>query len=450
MDPVPKDMSAAYGGGRARAAAIEVSLRSKPSSFGDVADRFTQITLTISFLLIVLYDSHILSLYNMDSLEIGINRVLYVIAFTGIFIGIFRTQISAVVLSSILMAYFIFLIYHFMSVSKGEFGSSEFGFAPFYARLQLFCAPMIASLIARGMGYKIKSIIYLVSSIYLTMYVLSSVFYSSSVDETFRAAAYVADYDGRGGRVVLNNALTSLAFFISFWDIKQKPRSNIMSWFIFTMCCLSVYLSFSRYYQLCLIATCIVYLISRSLRITGAILIFLFLFTSVYVILQVTSYGNPFTFIADDRSLAARAESFEAVRPILHEHFLWGVGLANTPLADTLLVKLSTFFWTDLGFAGVLYVGGIIGLIIFQCMSLTCLLSPRLLQRAQLSPELYGGICLAGMCTAIYGIIAPTLWYNGLEVFIFVLGAMCARRQSSTPENAFEMPGAPAPTGGED
>jgi hypothetical protein len=337
-----------------------------------------------------------------------------------------------------------------MSVSKGEFGSSEFGFAPFYARLQLFCAPMIASLIARGMGYKIKSIIYLVSSIYLTMYVLSSVFYSSSVDETFRAAAYVADYDGRGGRVVLNNALTSLAFFISFWDIKQKPRSNIMSWFIFTMCCLSVYLSFSRYYQLCLIATCIVYLISRSLRITGAILIFLFLFTSVYVILQVTSYGNPFTFIADDRSLAARAESFEAVRPILHEHFLWGVGLANTPLADTLLVKLSTFFWTDLGFAGVLYVGGIIGLIIFQCMSLTCLLSPRLLQRAQLSPELYGGICLAGMCTAIYGIIAPTLWYNGLEVFIFVLGAMCARRQSSTPENAFEMPGAPAPTGGED
>ncbi len=451
MDLVPgtpsEGIPVTYSTGRARAAAVELRLNSRPSSFGNIADRFTEIALALSFFFVVLYDSHILSLYDLSSLEVSINRTLYAVSIFGIIIGVMRAQILSVILSLALMIYFSFLIYHFLDVSKSEHGGADFGFSPFYARLQLFCIPMIAALVAKGKYLSLKKIIYYIGFAYLSLYIFSSLLFATAVNAEFRAAAFVADYDGRGARIVLDNALASLTFFISLSHLRQRRR--VGSLFLFLISCLAIYLSASRYYQFCVVTTTILYWITRDTRKVGVVLGFTFLALAAAVISYILSDQNPFTFIEGDQSLATRAASYEAVRPILREYVLSGVGFSNEPAADMLLVKLNPFYWNDLGLVGVLYVGGIIGVIVFLLMSITCFSSPILLRRAQLSRELYTGLCLAAICTAIYGVVAPTLWYNGLEVFIFILGAMCARRQSSAPESGLLTSGTPTPIDGD-
>jgi hypothetical protein len=447
MDPFPgnqhQDMPSVYKAEGGDIVATTTNPRPKPSSTG-IIDRFTQIVFFFSLLAVTLYDSRIISLFKVEGLEVSINRSLYLVALLGILIGLLRLQIPALVFSFVIMAYFLFLVFQFMAVSNVEYGSSEFGFSPFYARLQLFCVPMISALIVRGRQRELKTSIYLTAFIYLAIYILASIIIAPSVDTTFRASAFVADYDGRGGRVFLNNALVSLAFFVSLSDLLKRGRLVPIT--IFILCCISVYLSQSRYYQFCLILTTVCFMVIRNLRIIGILFTIAFSLGSLFFTSRIISGENPFTFIAGDRSLETRALSFDFVRSILQEHFISGVGLANTPVSDALLVKLSTFFWTDLGLVGIFYVGGIIGLSVFIIMSLTCFFCPWLLRRALLLTELYGGICLAAMCTAIYGIIAPTLWYNGLEVFIFVLGATFARRQANISRGQAAMAGSPAAT----
>jgi hypothetical protein len=391
-----------------------------------LADQLIQSSLFLCLLIIVLYNSHILSLFDLSAAEIAINRSLYVVAFVGLMTGVFRIQIAASLASIFLFAYFVFLIFEFTYTSRSVLGeASELGFSPLYSRIQLLCVPMIAALTGRGRGWRLEYVVYTVSIIYLALYIYCSLIIAPSAASTFRASALIADYDERGTRIALDNAITSLALFISLANFsKAKPIAVI----VFLLSCAAVYLSSSRYYQFCVVVTIASYLISRNIGRTATVMAMVFIAVCTIFFSQVMSGQNPFTFIAGDRSLAARAASYEAVEPLVQSHVRFGVGLADTPESDMRMAKLSPFFWTDLGMVGVLYVGGILGLGIFLGMSLMCFFSPALLRRAQIPPGMYIGLCLAAACTAFYGIIAPTLWYNGLEVFIFVLGVICARR----------------------
>lgn len=404
--------------------------RLRPGSFPSSrrADRLTVTIFTMSFLAVVLYDSHILSLYNLGDIEIGVNRSLYIVAILGILVGVSQAQMLPLALALTGLAYFTALIFQFVYIGSAMDILAGFGFSPFYARLQLLCIPMITALFVRGKASQILFTIFLVSTIYFAAYLLSSIYALSSASIDFRAAAFVADYDGRGGRIVLNNALSSLALFTALASIRD--RRHVWAWIVMVLGCLCIYISASRFYQFCVVFTVISYFILKRPSRVGVVCGALFAGLAIFMLFQIFSGQNPYTFLSDDISLNARANSYDAAFPIMVRYFFTGVGFAEQPTADAALVHSNVFFWTDLGPIGIFYVGGLLGLIIFLGMTLVCFLSPRLISRSELSGPLYTGISLSAICIALYGLIAPTLWYNGLEVFIFVAAGICARRAS--------------------
>jgi O-antigen ligase len=153
----------------------------------------------------------------------------------------------------------------------------------------------------------------------------------------------------------------------------------------------------------------------------------LFSTVSAFLVSGLSRSGNPFVIFGNDASAAARAASYEIAKPIIDTHWFSGVGLATTALGDRSVTLVNRFFWNDLGPVGVLYIGGLVGLAIFAAMSVCCFLGSFLLKRNGAPTWFANAFGLAAILTALLGIIAPTLFFNGLTVFAFAFAAVLTK-----------------------
>ncbi len=326
--------------------------------------------------------------------------------------------------ASLLFSFFVFLMFQFASVS-----SDDFGLIPLYGRLGIFIIPSVVLLYEDRQYIPIEKIVYHVSALYaiwylvVTLALLSGILHSDD-SGLFRSSAN----DARGNRLLINDAVMSILFFVS---ILRPEKRKIYNWIVIFVCIADLYLSKSRVYQASLIFELVALAAFRSTLKVSLSAMALFLAISAFLVSGLGHSGNPFVIFGDDASAAARAVSYEIAKPIIDAHWLSGVGLATTALGDRSVTLVNRFFWNDLGPIGVLYVGGLVGLTIFAAMSVCCFVGSFLLKRNGAPQWFANAFGLAAVLTALLGIIAPTLFFNGLTVFAFAFAAVLVRSPSA-------------------
>jgi hypothetical protein len=399
---------------------IETSAPAGPLS---PTDKIDLTIFGLFYFVVLLFNGFIGSYYLGEQKGFWVTRSFYLVGGLSVGLSLLRGKWRGPLSATLLFSFFLFLMFQFADIS-----GDDLGLRPLYGQLEIFIIPSVVLLMERGRYREIEKILYILTAGYALWYFAMSLGVMRGIVHQTDSAIFAAGAkDTRGVRLHMDDTAMSLLFFMSWFRIKNIKIARPLDWAVFLICVADLYLSKSRVYEACLLYVVLMLLVFRDTTRVSWAAAGLFLAVSTYLILGLTHPGNPFAIFGGDVSATARGTSYEIAKPIIAAHWLSGVGLAATLLGDKSITLVTQFYWDDLGPVGILYVGGLFGMFVFGGMSLCCFMGYNLLRKSG-APKTFSSIFgLAAVATALYGIISPALWGNGVFMFAIIFSTFVAK-----------------------
>ncbi len=318
----------------------------------------------------------------------------------------------------------------------------QFGATVNYATLAQFL-PMFSFLVfipclIAGRFEKITSLMLVISAAYSAFYILLTLGISSgalSVGAGAGSLVISADASsGRPDRVVMLGDIVALGGALAIARALDRKKVGYLA--LFVMCSLAIWMSHSRTFTAIYVLAVLVYIALRSTKVMALVTISVFTLIGGWLIVGLFSNDLfPFTIINPyDSSAIVRDMSYEAVRRIIENYWITGVGLA-TDQGDVIeLMGTKMFFSADLGIVGVVYEWGVIGALIYFALHVLFTLANDSAKRVGFSKADANGLGTVAAAMVAFGVISPTILvtcltglFAALAMRSFVAGRTVAR-----------------------
>lgn len=263
---------------------------------------------------------------------------------------------------------------------------------------------------------RILKILFILITLYLLFYVVG---HNSILSGALGDNRAIHDGDtARGSRLYLAAAFAS---FVAYYAMTNRRLGFLLRSGAFLIAVYALWLSGFRTFGLIFV---IVMLLSLMRLLGGATRLALFglfcVISGTLLLGFLVPHWNPFNYMSWDGSAFARSLEYRVAMKVVQQHWMWGVGIANTFDAQQIFFRTREYeplYPSDLGILGPLILFGIPGVVAFVAATYFCIASP--LRRD-------GGSGIRGLqlnCIAcgLYGVISPSLMIEQNAVFLSLL-----------------------------
>jgi hypothetical protein len=255
-----------------------------------------------------------------------------------------------------------------------------------------------------------------VSFAYACFYAAIAVLYTfNSVPNDIVSALILNDVE-RGERLFNHLGATAFAWFYFLSQVRRKPQIASLTGML--VCGLSIYLTLSRVYIVCIVLVSSLWLARFRLSTVRVIcLAVLWVASLTYFYGLVEPAWNPFALFSTDTSGSVRADEYETNRYFVQRDFIWGAGIPSEQKDVEKLTGNYFFAASDLGTFGVWFDFGLFGLGLFIAGShVVCHVVDQVEERFR------AALVLTGCMFASYSCIAPAIFYpTGGTFFAIIL-----------------------------
>lgn len=272
-----------------------------------------------------------------------------------------------------------------------------------------------------GHGEYLGKTLFLYASIYIFVYVVMSLLLRLGLLPVTAFPGMVLDDAERGHRLFNYGIASAYAWF--GWTQRFRIMRSTKSLVMLGVSGLAIYFSFSRVISIAIILLTLIYLSGVNLRSIGRFAFLLFALVSAVIIFGVFDTDwNPFIYFSRDSSGSFRLQEYELARALLRLHPSLGIGIPPNAEEAWDLIQQDYFAASDLGLMGVWFDWGLAGVLLFVAGSyVSC--SPRVICASEWNAPLV----LTGCLMAVYGCIAPVIFYPaGVTYFAVLAGFFLA------------------------
>ncbi|RYF35115.1 MAG: hypothetical protein EOO26_01945 [Comamonadaceae bacterium] len=268
-----------------------------------------------------------------------------------------------------------------------------------------------------GHGVYLADALLLYASCYAIVYGVLALAFNAGLVGADALGILVAEDVERGQRLFSYTIASAYAWF--GWLYRLRERRTWLACVMLAVIGLAIYLALSRVVTLCIVLMTFAALRGYTLNSIGKVCITLLLAISAISLYGVfDSRWNPFELFTSDTSGAFRMWEYDIARDLLREHFALGIGIAPSSEDSWQFVKQDFFAPSDLGVIGIWLDLGLAGLACFLAGSyIACRPGIRM------EPVREAPLVLTGCLMAVYGCIAPVIFYPaGVTYFAVLLG----------------------------
>lgn len=245
--------------------------------------------------------------------------------------------------------------------------------------------------------------------------------------------------DDRGVRVFLAGLLAS---YVAFYLTEDKQTHWALRLAGIAMACTAIWLSKSRVFMAVFAVLFIVRLVRMNNRPVAAGMIALFLMSAAVNLYGVVDQRwNPYAAVSSDASGLGRYRQYQQATTIVRSHWVLGVGIEPSFEAAAAYLRVprrwGNIFWSDLGVIGPFGAYGIVGLLFFLFVSVTCMWG---FAKRSNEPGL-DALRLNCALSACCGFISPyVLWPPSAFFTAMLFGAWLRRRHATGVASAPATP----------
>jgi hypothetical protein len=272
----------------------------------------------------------------------------------------------------------------------------------------------------------VKSVIY-VSIFYFLLYDYFSLTLRPE-DFTRSGGGFISASGDRAARIALEPAITCLGYYLGLSGLRRGHNVKL-SLFVLLISVLAIFLSQSRGLTATILSISLMYAFFPNKRLAYSISLWVFLSSTVIMVVLFALNINIYGLGPDDLSLYARMHELQTIIQGFGDYPIFGRGFYNPiPTDKNIYVDYNTaVFWNDMGVYGILWAAGSVGLVLFVGLSVAIMRSNTLIVDIGLSPILADAMLLSFATCGAQGFTAPIFWTSGITLVTFYLAFVSTR-----------------------